>query len=139
MYTGEGVVENPEFAVKLFRQAAHVGHPGDAYMLGECLLDGVGTRRDRGSALEWLVTAAELGHQRARERVLVVLQEEYDLDSLDDVESGKGGQNAEEVLKWVGPKSEVSILNLERRHTVGIGNPQISARRKTKVLESRTG
>jgi len=132
MYTGEGVFENPEFAVKLFRQAANLGHPGAAYMLGECLLDGVGSKRDRASALEWLVTAAELGHQRARERVLVVLQEEHDFEDTKDVELGRRG---EEAMKWVGDGHP----SIERRHTVGVGNPQISARRKTKVLESRTG
>jgi TPR repeat protein len=55
MYIGEGLAENTEFAVKLFKRTAHLGHAGAAYMLGECLLEGDGTERDRGDALEWYV------------------------------------------------------------------------------------
>lgn len=55
MYIGEGVTENTEFSVRLFRRAAHLGHAGAAYMLGECLLAGVGCERDREAALEWCV------------------------------------------------------------------------------------
>lgn len=42
-YTGEGVAENEELAVSYFEKAATMGHAGAAYMLGDCLLDGVGT------------------------------------------------------------------------------------------------
>lgn len=136
-YTGDGVAENPEAAVKLFRQAAHLGHAGAAYMLGECLLDGVGSKRDRANALEWLVTAAELGHQLARHRVLVVLQKDYeDLD-----EAMTLNERDEEALKWVNQSNEERVVLLERRHTVGgtDRNPVLTARRRTKVLESRGG
>lgn len=34
-----------------------------SYMLGDCLLDGEGVEMDRGSALEWLIRSAELGHR----------------------------------------------------------------------------
>lgn len=61
LYTGEGVAENEELAFYFFRMAADTGHAGAAYMLGDCLLDGIGCERDRAEALDWLVTAAELG------------------------------------------------------------------------------
>lgn len=138
MYTGEGIPENTEFAVKLFRQAAHLGHPGAAYMLGECLLAGVGVERDRSDALEWLVTAAELGHQLARRRVFVVLYQDY--ETLD---AGKGAseRKAREAEKWVNANNEekVRAVNIERRFSIGGGsrNPAVLAKRKTIVQESR--
>lgn len=137
MYTAEGVMENPVYAVKLFRQAAHLGHPGAAYMLGECLLDGVGTKRDRAAALEWLVTAAELGHQVARQRVLAVLQEEHHFDLDDDSNLAK--LKRKETPKWANEEEEEAAIKLERRHTIGISNPKVSERRKSKVKESREG
>jgi uncharacterized protein len=78
-YLGDADVDdNPQYAVRLFRRAANLGHPGAAYMLGQCLLDGVGIEQDRANALEWLLTSADLGHQLARTRVLVILNEDYD-------------------------------------------------------------
>jgi len=131
------VAENPKLAVKLFRRAAHLGHAGAAYLLGECLLDGVGTERDRANALEWLVTAAELGHQLARKRVMVILQQDYEKLDAGQAEMGR----RDEALKWVSSANEEKVrdVNIERRFTIGGGswNPQISARRRTKVEESR--
>ncbi|EEC50531.1 predicted protein [Phaeodactylum tricornutum CCAP 1055/1] len=137
LYTGEGVAENPALAVSFFGRAAHLGHAGAAYMLGECLLDGVGAERDRASALEWLVTAAELGHHLARDRVIVILQQDY--DQLD--EGLEHNDELEETKKWVNGENEEKVrdVNIERRFTIGGGssNPQVLARRKTKVEESR--
>jgi len=136
-YTGDGGVENPEMAVSLFRQAAHLGHAGAAYMLGECLLEGVGSGRDRADALEWLVTAAELGHKKARRRVLAVLQQDHgDLEDSSTKEA-----RLEETLKWASLKTLEDVGKLERRHTIGSGklNPVIIAKRKSKVKESRAG
>jgi len=137
LYMGEGVVENPEYGLRLFRQAAHLGHAGAAYMLGECLLDGVGCERDRASALEWLLTAAELGHSLARERALVVLLGDYEQLDPDEIEEGR----REEATKWLDNQSEDVVINLERRHTIGAGGINRSAaiqeRRKSKVQESR--
>lgn len=138
MYTGDGVPENTEFAVILFRRAAHLGHAGAAYMLGECLLAGVGVERDRGDALEWLVTAAELDHQLARRRVFVVLNQDYEM-----LDAGKGAseRKAKEAEKWVNASNEekVRAVNIERRFSVGGGsrNPAVLAKRKTIVQESR--
>mmetsp|Transcript_13382 Transcript_13382/g.20663 ORF Transcript_13382/g.20663 Transcript_13382/m.20663 type:complete len:384 (-) Transcript_13382:2013-3164(-) len=72
-YTGEGVVEDEVEAVRLFALAAEQDHPAAAYMLGDCLLDGIGVDMDRGAALVWLVRASELGHRGARSRVMAVL------------------------------------------------------------------
>lgn len=140
LYTGEGLPENTELAIKYFARAAHLGHAGAAYMLGECLLDGIGIARDRASALEWLVTAAELGHHLARKRVIVIIQNEY--DDLDEGNDGIGIEaSREEARKWVNESNEeiVKDVNIERRFTVGGGssNPQVLARRKTKIAESR--
>lgn len=73
-YMGEGVVENEQEAVRLFKLAADKNHPAACYMLGDCLLDGIGVNADRASALKWLVRAAELGHRGARSRVMAVLE-----------------------------------------------------------------
>jgi len=143
-YTGEGLAENPEYALKLFRQAAHLGHAGAAYMLGECLLDGVGCERDRAEALEWLITAAELGHHLARERVLTVLQEDHadEGDNFDDEEWTEADERrVVEAIKWADERND-EAAKLERRHTVGCGgsqSPKVTARRKSKVEDSRGG
>jgi hypothetical protein len=136
MYTGEGVVENPELAVKLFRRIAHLGHAGAAYMLSECLLDGVGITRDRSDALEWLVTAAELGHRLAQSRVISILRQDY--AKLDSEDFNTQDSRLEEWSTGeLGDKMQKAII--ERRHTIGGGsrNPFVATRRKTKVLESR--
>jgi hypothetical protein len=138
MYTGEGLAEDPDLAVTLFRRIAHLGHAGAAYMLSECLLDGVGINRDRSDALEWLVTSAELGHRIAQDRVISVLRQDYtklDIDELTSKDSRlEGGRWSTGIL---GDNIRKAIV--ERRHTIGGGsrNPLVAARRKTKVLESR--
>ena len=129
-YTGEGVPENVDLASKFFRHAAHFGHAGAAYVLGDMLLNGVGVERDRATALEWLVTAAELGHPLAQERVIIVIQQEEEA-----LEKGKSPVR-HETLKWAKkPGREVLI---ERKYTVGGGprNPTVLQRRKTVVKES---
>ena len=137
-YLGEGTPENPETAVKLYRRAAHLGHAGAAYMLGECLLDGVGADRDRENALEWLVTAAELGHILARRRVFTILNEDYE-----NLDAGKANEERkqEEAAKWINLREEkkVKAVNIERRFSIGGGsrNPKVMAKRQTKVKESR--
>jgi TPR repeat protein len=148
-FTGEGVPENEEIAVKYFRRAATLGHPGAAYMLGDCLLDGVGTRRDRAEALEWLVTAGELGHRGARSRVLAVLEmkqgEDYgkftdsSRQTLADTVDPLG---EDEQKKWHHGEEDGTALreaSIERRYTIGGGsrNPVVLAKRKTVVAESR--
>jgi TPR repeat protein len=151
-FTGEGVVENEELAVIYFEKAATMGHAGAAYMLGDCLLDGVGTPRDRAEALEWLVAAGELGHRGARSRVLAVLELEDGADYgrftdasrqtlVDDVNALV--EDVEEESKWQddsqGRGKEPMIVSIERRFTIGGGsrNPVVLARRRTVVAESR--
>jgi len=73
-YTGEGVSEDEVEAVRLFALAAEQDHAAAAYMLGDCMLDGIGVEMDRGAALVWLVRASELGHRGARSRVMAVLE-----------------------------------------------------------------
>jgi TPR repeat protein len=134
-YTGEGLTENPDYAVKLFKQAAHLGHAGAAYMLGECLLDGIGAQRDRASALEWLVTAAELGHGLARDRVLVLLNEDY--EKIENPSEDGPCEETSEAEKWAAEQAgDGSMSNIERRFTLGAASGEVG-RRKSKVLDSR--
>lgn len=129
-------------AVSLFRRAANLGHAGAAYILGECLLYGApGVDIDRANALEWLVTAAELGHRVARERVILVLTNQ-DYNDFDEC-LASGQRKQEEDAKWINPHDDEAILkavNIERRYTIG-GESRNSAvpaaRRKTIVSESR--
>lgn len=79
-YTGEGVEEDEEYAVRLFLLAANQNHPAACYMCGDCLLDGVGVDIDRAKALEWLVKAAQLGHRGARSRVMACLEHKKGVD-----------------------------------------------------------
>jgi TPR repeat protein len=129
-------------------------------MLGECLLDGVGCERDRASALEWLLTAAELGHGLARERALMVLLENPDhlVGPVGDTSVQRTNSNLkhdrgtavsaalrrDEAAKWLDGQSEETFVNLERRHTIGAGkikvptkSAAVKERRKSKVRDSR--
>lgn len=63
-----------ERAVRWFRAAAELGVPGSMFLLGECLLEGLGTQRDLASAIGWFTAAAELGHRGARARVVDAME-----------------------------------------------------------------
>ena len=80
-YTGEGVEEDEEEAVRLFELSAEQDHAASCYMLGDCLLDGIGTEIDRSMALKWLVRASQLGHRGARSRTMAVLTKKEDEDN----------------------------------------------------------
>jgi len=80
-YTGEGVGEDEEEAVRLFELAAEQDHAAACYMLGDCKLDGIGTDIDRSTALKWLVKASQLGHRGARSRTMAVLTKKEDEDN----------------------------------------------------------
>jgi tetratricopeptide (TPR) repeat protein len=134
LYTGEGVGENPELAVKYFERAANL-HVGAAYMLGECLLDGLGIDRNRAAALEWLIVAAELGHRGAQARVLAILETKAHDDKVSSDGKDKGRREvAIERRFTVGGGNTI-----ERRLTIGggSGNPRIKKRRTSIVQESR--
>jgi TPR repeat protein len=88
-YTGEGLVEDEVEAVRLFALAAEQDHPAAAYMLGDCLLDGIGVEMDRGAALVWLVRASELGHRGARSRVMAVLEKKEGEDYGDFTDASR--------------------------------------------------
>ena len=53
----------------------------NAPLLGDCLLDGIGTEIDRSMALKWLVKASQLGHRGARSRTMAVLTKKEDEDN----------------------------------------------------------
>jgi TPR repeat protein len=150
-YMGEGVPENPELAVLYFHKAATL-HVGAAYMLGECLLDGVGVERRRAAALEWLIVAAELGHKGAQGRVLAILETQgpdYGEDLGVEEEGALFHSQQKEGNTNKNPKRNVKI---ERRFTIGgakaldrritkdgrsLTHRKIKERRKTIVQESR--
>mmetsp|Transcript_6975 Transcript_6975/g.12526 ORF Transcript_6975/g.12526 Transcript_6975/m.12526 type:complete len:438 (-) Transcript_6975:253-1566(-) len=148
-YTGEGVVENEEIAVKFFRRAAEAGHAGAAYMWGDCLLDGIGVVSDRGDALEWLVTAAELGHRGARSRVLAILTSKEGEDygrftdssrqTFVEASAAASAAAATPVKVPTEPLSPRDVL-IERRYTIGggPGNPVVLQRRQSVVQDSRS-
>jgi TPR repeat protein len=108
-------------------------------MLGQCLLDGVGIHRDRANALEWLVTAAELGHILARERVILILNEEYENLNAGATSNQQEQRIQEEAIKWMNSRDQIRrAVNIERRHTIGGGtNRAVLATRQSKVEESR--
>ncbi|KAL3811299.1 hypothetical protein ACHAXA_007161 [Cyclostephanos tholiformis] len=129
-YTGEGATENEAEAVRLFKLAAKQHHAAACYMLGDCLLDGVGTELDRATALEWLVRAAELGHRGARSRVMAVLEkregEDYGnfTDASRQTLAGRNSTHANEAGGMV------------RRGTTMLSQTEI-ARRRTIASNSR--
>lgn len=56
---------NPEFAVKLFTEAANGGIAVAKYKLGRMFLNGDGTEKDEAVAIEWLKRAATEGNEFA--------------------------------------------------------------------------
>ena len=144
LYTGEGGVPEQEGrAVEYFERAASLGHAAAAYMLGDCLLDGVGVIRDRAEALEWLVAAGEMGHRGARSRVLAVLENTADESGVFTDGSRQSFQRraadvVPEEKKWT-EEDLKRLVTLEKQYTIGGGtrNPVILERRKSVVLESR--
>merc|ERR1719476_234783 len=69
-YLGDGLPPDGEEAVRWFRAAAVRGVSASMYLLGECLLEGQGTRQNKAAAFGWFAAAGDLGHRSARERVL---------------------------------------------------------------------
>lgn len=144
LYTGEGGVPEQEGkAVEYFERAASLGHAAAAYMLGDCLLDGVGVIRDRAEALEWLVAAGEMGHRGARSRVLAVLENTADVSGVFTDGSRQSFQRratdvVPEEKKWT-EEDLKRLVTLEKQYTIGGGtrNPVILERRKSVVSESR--
>jgi Sel1 repeat len=72
----DGVVpEDSERAYSLFEKAAAQGHVGATYMMGDCLLEGEGTKMDVARAVPLLYQAADQGHRYARQRVRELLKD----------------------------------------------------------------
>jgi TPR repeat protein len=118
-YTGEGVAENEEEAVRLFKLAAESDHPAACYMLGDCLLDGIGVDVDRALALEWLVKAAELGHRGARSRVMAVLEKKVGEDYGGFTDASRQTILSEPFLPYVNKEGDNrNPAELVRRQTI---------------------
>ena len=137
-YTGEGVPEDEEEAVRLFRLAANQNHPAACYLLGDCLLDGIGVQRDRGMALEWLVKSAELGHRGARSRVMAVLEKKEGGDYGAFTDASRQTL-VEHTLLSANMEGQMARRKTTLRGETGVGsrNPNELARRQTIVNKSR--
>jgi TPR repeat protein len=57
------IEEDEHGAFLLYRETASCGHVGAMFMVGDCYLDGIGTKKDLGLACEWLFKAGEQGHR----------------------------------------------------------------------------
>jgi TPR repeat protein len=90
-YTGAGTEESEAAAFGYFSDAVEwsgpSGHPAALYMLGDCLLEGIGVpQRDGARALDLFKRSGELGHRGARSRLLALLAQ---------APAAKGRQQAE--------------------------------------------
>mmetsp|Transcript_8862 Transcript_8862/g.15040 ORF Transcript_8862/g.15040 Transcript_8862/m.15040 type:complete len:384 (+) Transcript_8862:90-1241(+) len=141
-YTGEGVLEDEVESVRLFALAAEQDHPAAAYMLGDCMLDGIGVEMDRGAALVWLVRASELGHRGARSRVMAVL-EKKDGEDYGDFTDASRQTFVEHTLFSADKDGHIIQRTATLRKRIGgdIGggpsNPTELHRRRTIVGKSR--
>jgi hypothetical protein len=69
-WTQEGGLTRDEAEIyKWSRLAALQKEPGGMWLLGECLMRGVGTAVDESGAVEWFRKAAEAGHTAAQSRL----------------------------------------------------------------------
>jgi len=85
-------------------------HPAALYMLGDCLLEGIGVQaRDRSSALGLLLHAGELGHRGARSRLLTLLLAEPPASP-----SSSSSAGTEEGEKGFGLFTDASRQSLRR-------------------------
>jgi len=64
-YYGDGVEEDAEEAVRLFRAAALKNYAQAQFMLASCLFSGDGVSEDREEAMEWFRRAADNGSKEA--------------------------------------------------------------------------
>lgn len=64
-YSGKGVEQSYEEAVKWFRKAAEQGYADAQWMLGVCYYEGKGIEQSYTEAVKWYRMAAEQGSERA--------------------------------------------------------------------------
>jgi len=70
---GADLEEDEEGAFKLFQQAAAQKHRDGMFMVADCLLEGVGVKRDLAAAVPLLHASAVLGHRGARQHLRQLL------------------------------------------------------------------
>lgn len=74
VYTGAAGLEEDEVAAfNLFHRAALQQHAGGLFMVGDCLLEGIGCAQDQARAVPHLLAAANLGHRGARQHLRQLL------------------------------------------------------------------
>ena len=64
-FSGRGVVQNYEEAVKWFKEAARQGEPDSMFHLAICYNDGLGVEVDHDLVAHYLYESADRGFQRA--------------------------------------------------------------------------
>ena len=63
-YTGTGIKEDKEEAVRWYRRAAENGNAMAQYNLGNCYYTGTGIKEDKEEAVRWYRKAAEQGSEK---------------------------------------------------------------------------
>lgn len=67
--TEDGLEEDEEAALALFRKAAERRHPHAMFMVADCLLEGCACTRDWAAAVPLLADASDQGHRGARQHL----------------------------------------------------------------------
>lgn len=74
MYMGNAGLEEDEVgAFTLFQQAAQQQHASGMFMVADCLLEGIGCKKDQARAVPLLKAAADMGHRGARQHLRQLL------------------------------------------------------------------
>lgn len=89
LITGQGPLQDAEEAVRAFRKAAEMGHPGALRNLGLCYEEGRGVTRDLAVAASWYRKAADQNVPHAACRLGDLYRAGYGVD-----------QNLEEAVRW---------------------------------------
>ena len=103
-YTGDGVEQDYDEAVKWFRKAAEQGYAEAQHSLGFCYEIGEGVKKDDTEAVKWYRKAAEQGYAASQ----------YNLGLCYDF--GRGvEQNCVEAVKWYHKATEQGDVDAQYR------------------------
>lgn len=75
---GEGVSQDHEQAVNLFRKAADQGKASAQYFLGLMYINGSGVNQDYNQAIKWIRKAAEQGYVKAQSSLVEIEQLQHE-------------------------------------------------------------
>ena len=115
-YCGDDDVEEDEArAFALWREAALDGHVAAAFMVGDCLNDGLVGPKDPAAAMRWWVFAGDKGHRGARSRAFALTQ-----PKTSDDETGHGrftDASRQTVRRITSTPSDAKAKQAVRRRT----------------------